>query len=143
VTDENPPTPEQAIEFLALPDTEEDMSSFGPVDLPWDILPSEFLDFADAEVAEGGREGLVNAMSNSKRALHGQVDSILYSFGLKGQLQANFPRKMDLMSDLGVVTRQAFSRLNESRHAPWHTGRSSLCSPRAACELRRRSAFVG
>jgi hypothetical protein len=43
------------------------------------ILPSEFLDWAKLDVKAGGRRGIANALTNTKRALHARMDEILYS----------------------------------------------------------------
>lgn len=46
-----------------------------------EIEPSEFLDYAKFDLLEGTRKGLINSISNVKRAIDCQVDKTLLSFG--------------------------------------------------------------
>jgi hypothetical protein len=90
--------------------------------LPWELTPARFLDFADADLTEPSDDrALVNALSNANRALHCQVDSILFSLGLYDTTRSKrFPSKLELLSRLGIVTRNALERLNESRNLTEH-----------------------
>jgi hypothetical protein len=47
------------------------------------ILPSEFLDWVKLNVKAGGRRGIANALTNTKRALHARMDEILYSVRIR------------------------------------------------------------
>ena len=117
-------TAEKALEILRHSDTQNDSSFHGGIDLPWDVSPSDFLSFADSDLEETGgfeEQALINALSNAKRALHCQVDSILYALGLRGVTASwNLPRRLELLSVLGVATRPALARVNESRNVTEH-----------------------
>jgi hypothetical protein len=117
-----PITPEQSVVRLRDPEVDLDSSYHGPLDVPWELSPAELLGFADADLdGESDNRALVNALSNAKRALHCQVDSILYALGLHSVTESwSFPRKLELLSDLGIVTRQALGRVNESRNLTEH-----------------------
>jgi hypothetical protein len=76
-------TAEQAATFMRNNDTAHEGGIYKEITPLWDLSPSELLTFADNDLARGSdRYALVNALSNAKRALHCQVDSILYSLGL-------------------------------------------------------------
>jgi hypothetical protein len=117
-----PVTVEWALGALSRPHATYDSGITGSLDLPWDLSASSFLGFADADLTAGAdARCLVNALSNAKRALHCQVDSILYALGLHGETRfLNFPAKLELLTKLGVVTRRALVRVNQSRNVMEH-----------------------
>ncbi len=57
----------------------------------FDIIAEEFLEFAERDILNIGKYGLVNALSNAKRAIDCQVDKVLCCFGLS--TRKNFPQK--------------------------------------------------
>jgi hypothetical protein len=115
-------TSEQALQRLRDPDVEHDGGSYSKLDLPWELSANDFLTFADADLGtQSDSRALVNALSNAKRALHCQVDSIFFALGLyRATRSQRFPQKLELLSRLGVVTRRALDRLNESRNVMEH-----------------------
>jgi hypothetical protein len=54
------------------------------VELPKNVSPRLYLEFAQADLAEKSTARTrVNALSNAKRALHFQIDLITQSFGIE------------------------------------------------------------
>jgi hypothetical protein len=110
------------MEVLSRPDASYDGGGRASLDTPWDLTASDLLGFADADLASGSdARCLANALSNAKRALHCQADSILYALGLHNATRSlNFPARLELLSQLGVVTRQALARVNQGRNVMEH-----------------------
>jgi hypothetical protein len=62
------------------------------------------LELARDELHKGGRDGLVNALGNSRRCLSRRVDTLLHAFGLrKATSRVIFPMKLDLLKDLRII----------------------------------------
>ncbi|MCL6272304.1 hypothetical protein M3P05_20520 [Sansalvadorimonas sp. 2012CJ34-2] len=57
----------------------------------FDINPSEFLSFSKSDIKDKSKKGLVNALSNAKRAIDSQIDKIFMSFGYTPK---NFPKHL-------------------------------------------------
>jgi len=74
--------------------------SFGMTDLK--ISPIEFLTLAEEDFERGGLAALVNATTNVKRAIVGQLDQLLISFGYPS-LRWNVPKKIERVRALGLL----------------------------------------
>jgi uncharacterized protein YutE (UPF0331/DUF86 family) len=86
----------------------------------FDISPDEFIGFAKMDVVQGDKHGLVNAMSNAKRAIECQVDVTLDSLvGLKLE-RHNLPHKLQLLQEMGVVAPGILKRVNSLRNLLEH-----------------------
>ena len=70
------------IDFLSLDDTIASDSYQGDFQLPWDIHANEFLRFAKEDLVSDMHHRLVNALSNAKRAMDCQIESLLLAYGL-------------------------------------------------------------
>jgi hypothetical protein len=79
------------------------------------INPEEFLEFAKNDLEQGGRRGLVNALSNCKRAIDCQVDKVLQCLGIPGKGK-NVPAKIATLADLGVVAPRILHKINRARN---------------------------
>src|SRR5439155_10447488 len=102
------------------------------------LMPADFIEFAKADVALGSTRGLVNALSNAKRAVDCQADIFTLAIGfdpdkLKKQLgalaftgsgriqtQQDVPLKFRLLQDLGVATPAIVARMRKLRNALEH-----------------------
>lgn len=80
----------------------------------FDIQASEFLKYAETDLEQGTTQGLVNALSNAKRAIDCQVDSVLGSFGLLSR--RNFPEKIKILGQLGIVTPRIVNKVVKARN---------------------------
>jgi hypothetical protein len=84
-------------------------------------LSSGYLEFAIADLAEGSTRGLVNAFSNVKRALHLEVDCLLQQYGLFLHYgHGNFPSKLQILDELGLLPITILSNLNVERNLIEH-----------------------
>lgn len=113
------------IEFLQHEDTVVDGHGSRIVEFPWKLTGEDFLDFAvrDLDTSEDDPRNVVNALSNAKRALHCQVDSVLYALGFHAcpsKVPRNFPGKLELIRELGVVTPRVLAKINSARNLMEH-----------------------
>lgn len=84
----------------------------------YEINPEEFLEFAENDILTNDRRGLVNALSNSKRAIDCQVDKMLECYGINAKKWnlRNFPAKLDLLKDIGVVAPRIVRKVITTRN---------------------------
>ena len=93
------------------------------VPLPWDLTAADYLGFSRTDLRQRGLRSRVNALGNAKRAMHCQVDSVLYSAGFWSQVQSrgwDFPSKTDLLAELKIVAPGVLGRLNTLRNRVEH-----------------------
>jgi hypothetical protein len=84
------------------------------LDYDFDIVAEEFLRFAEKDLTQGDKHGLVNALSNAKRAIDSQVDKVLGCFGLLSR--RNFPQKMVMLSDMGIIAPRIVNKVVKARN---------------------------
>ncbi len=93
------------------------------VEPPFEITPDDFLSFAEDDLQSRTGHRLINCLSNIKRALDCQVDSLLYAFGAykKAQKQGwNFTRKIEWLKSLEVLTPPILRKINKRRNLLEH-----------------------
>ncbi len=100
-------------------------NAFAPIELeiPFDLQPSDFLGFAKRDLDTNLEHSVINALSNTKRALECQCDLLLLVFGFSNQLRKkkwNLPNKIDLILELGVVAPRILRRVNKTRNLLEH-----------------------
>jgi hypothetical protein len=102
--------------------------SYSPLDIiicpekPFgDVSAEEYLEFARNDLERGGRQGLVNALGNTKRCFHYQTDRLLYRYGLRNAtLACHFPQKVDVLRTLHMVSGALLRMFNSERNAMEH-----------------------
>lgn len=91
------------------------------VKLPWDILPSDYVKFAQKDLEGSGKRSIVNALSNIKRALECQIDSLLFALDLTTKSKKlNVPSKLKLLNDIGVIAPNVLRKVNKYRNEMEH-----------------------
>lgn len=95
-----------------------DPKVFGPLKYRTPIRPGEYLQFAAADLENGTVHGLVNALSNAKRAIDCQVTSILHGLGLSKS--GNFPAKVGRLQRLGLLAPRIVSKVIRVRNLLEH-----------------------
>lgn len=50
------------------------------VELKFDVTPHEYLEFMEEDLKGEDKRNLINALSNAKRALDCQIESLLYGY---------------------------------------------------------------
>lgn len=101
-------------------------SGWDEISYPVATTPRVYLDFAieDFESSSEPKQSrtLVNALSNAKRALHLQVETIAKSFGFVNNTRgfANFHAYLGFCERCGVITPRILKKLNTVRNAVEH-----------------------
>jgi hypothetical protein len=93
------------------------------IDIPFEIDPRSFLKFAESDYRKKYPHHMVNALSNTKRAIECQLDSLLYAFGLFGKAQKerwSFRKKADSLSHLGILAPDILKKINRKRNLLEH-----------------------
>lgn len=107
------------VAFLGDPRTEYGGGSTGFVSLPWDLSADKYLAFARSDLRQGSTRGRVNAVGNAKRALHCQVDSVLFATGFWTRADEkgwSFPVKTELLEEMKIAAPNVLRKLNRLRN---------------------------
>ncbi|MBC8757124.1 hypothetical protein H2O64_20795 [Kordia sp. YSTF-M3] len=89
----------------------------------FDISPQEFIKYAELDLSSNYEHNIVNALSNAKRALDSQLDSLLVCLGYYGISQKkywSFPKKIDLINELGIIAPRVLRKINKQRNLLEH-----------------------
>lgn len=111
------------IELLNLETTKFALAKNGILYTPFDITPQDFIKYAEVDLQSNYEHSIVNALSNSKRALDCQLDSLLYFLGYYNISQKSFwsfPRKLDLINELGIIAPRVLRKINKQRNLLEH-----------------------
>jgi hypothetical protein len=110
----------EIVAFIANPNTYYEVVR-DSVNLPWDITPSQYLDFAQLDVAGEDARSAINALSNAKRALECQLDSLMIAFGMHEVASSwHVPQKLTFLKEIGVVAPRILTKINRYRNAMEH-----------------------
>ncbi|SRR6266545_4426835 len=87
-----------------------------------EVTPSQYLEYARKDLQDGGDpRSIINAVSNAKRALHLQVDTIANGYGYqKLKRSSKFPAKLEFLGEIGIATPSIISKLNALRNKVEH-----------------------
>ncbi|WP_341840499.1 hypothetical protein [Chitinophaga caseinilytica] len=113
----------QIIDFLEAPGTRWGSRSHERVINNFDIQPYEFLRFAEQDLAAEYDHKLINALSNAKRALDSQVDTLLIGFDFYQQAKNktwSFPKKLEIIQKLGILAPRVLRKINTTRNLMEH-----------------------
>ena len=110
--------------ILQADDIERDASSGSDINIPvYDISAEELLVFAENAIISGTKEGVVNAISNLKRALDYEMDMFLECINLKrifDKKNLKFEKKTQFLADIGLFPIQSINKLNMMRNKLEH-----------------------
>jgi hypothetical protein len=95
-----------------------DPKCFNSLKYSTDILPGEYLLFAEKDLRSGGVRGRVNALANSKRAIDCELSSILAA--LKIQEPWSFPDRLERVQELGLAAPRILKKLSQLRNVLEH-----------------------
>lgn len=116
-----------------------DYDSFVCFYYSFEISPNEFLEYSKQDYSDKSKKGLVNALTNAKRAIDCQVDKILSTFGFEiNQLpdylnefvkdfrneDKNLPFKLSILSNLNIAPGNVVSEIRQLRHRVEHEYKS-------------------
>lgn len=89
----------------------------------FDIMPIDFLTYAEADISTKDKGSLVNALSNTKRALDCQIEIIICEHGLQKKLKKerwNFPKKIKFLREKRIVAPRVLEKINKTRNTLEH-----------------------
>ncbi|WDD97442.1 hypothetical protein [Thalassomonas actiniarum] len=101
-------------------------TSWDKISYPVETTPRRYLEFAieDLEIGHSLKTSriLVNALSNAKRSLHLQVETIAKAFGFTSNKKGfpNFHQYLGFCQKCGIVTPRILKKLNTVRNAVEH-----------------------
>ena len=106
------------------------------IGVDFEINPEDFLQFAKSDYREGTQKGLVNSLTNCKRAIDCGIDKILKTYGFDPSAlqtnigielinkftreRSNLPYKLRLIEALGITTGKILSDIRITRHKLEH-----------------------
>lgn len=91
--------------------------------IPFELKARDFLKFAEYDLTSDCSHHLINALSNIKRAIDCQLDSLLFGFGLLEKSKKenwSFPRKAQILNEAGVISPKILQRINQKRNLLEH-----------------------
>ena len=102
--------------ILRTDEIERDGSNGSNISIPiYDISSEEFLEFAENAIASETKEGMVNTISNLKRALDCEMDMFFESINVKrifDKKNLKFEKKSQFLADIGLFPIQTINKLN-------------------------------
>ena len=101
------------IEKLGDPETKVLAATLNKIRIEYKIQPIDSFKQAEKDLKDNVYS---NCLSNSKRALEGQINSILIALGFKNKAKKNFPTKIDFLIQLGISAPRILSRINSTRN---------------------------
>ena len=88
------------------------------------LSPREFLKFASEDIKGSTTEhGLVNCLSNCKRAIDSQLDSLIDQLGylpICRREKWHFPKKVEFIKNLGILAPRILEKINKFRNKLEH-----------------------
>ena len=84
------------------------------LDYTFELNPEDFIGFAEEDLKSGDIHGLVNSLSNSKRAIDCQISKTLQCFGIS--TNKNFPKKMEMLQKMGIVAPRIVRKVTRARN---------------------------
>lgn len=94
--------------------------SIHTIETDFDIKPNDFLKYAELDLKGNYDHHLINSLTNIKRAIDCQIDSIFIGLGINTQKTEtdnwSFPEKIDLLNYLGIVSPEILQNINKRRN---------------------------
>lgn len=85
------------------------------------LSPSGYVEYAIEDLAADTPRGHINAFANAKRAIHLLIDIVLNQYGLFNHFRrANFPTKLQLLDEIGLIPIGIMTNLNVERNLLEH-----------------------
>jgi hypothetical protein len=100
-----------------------DGGSQDEIEVPFEITSDKYLKYAEDDLKSQLSHRYINCLSNVKRAIHCQIDSLFYIFGLYEHAQQkkwDFPKKVALLNQIGVITPRILKKINKNRNLLEH-----------------------
>ncbi|MNS35467.1 hypothetical protein D3C72_676250 [compost metagenome] len=90
------------------------------LDFPeFDLMPFDYLDFAESELAIDTTAAKINCVMHLKRAIECEIDTFIYTFNISLS-RNNLPNKLDFASKSGLFSPRSITKLNKTRNKLEH-----------------------
>lgn len=112
------------IEFLQHKETKWSCRFPETIVTSFDVKPCDFLSFAEIDLTANYTHNLINALSNAKRALDCQLDTLLIGFGFYDEAKSrmwSFPKKIEKIKELGILAPRVLNKINRTRNLMEHS----------------------
>lgn len=89
----------------------------------FDLLPHDYLNYAEHYISDTCTEGKINCVSNLKRALECQMDTFFHVMGINKVIKnknLSFDQKLAFMSQIGIYKSRSLRTLNKIRNKIEH-----------------------
>ncbi len=89
----------------------------------FEISPKEFHKLAESDLEASYNNHLLNSLTNTKRAIDSQLDSLLIAFGLYKRSKKErwkFPKKIQFFNDMGIISPRILNKINNKRNLLEH-----------------------
>ncbi|WP_340818174.1 hypothetical protein [Methanolobus sp. WCC4] len=96
----------------------------GEFESPFMVTPKEFIQYAEANLNENTPHGLLDCLSNTKRAIECQMDSLLMFLGLYDiakKKNLGFPSKAEMLNKAGIISPRILIKINKTRNLMEHS----------------------
>lgn len=91
------------------------------IETGFEISPNEFLRFGEYDLNANYDHHLVNSLSNTKRAIDSQLDSLLIGLGLSERATKwHFPPKVTYLNNVGIISPRILNKINKKRNLLEH-----------------------
>jgi uncharacterized protein YutE (UPF0331/DUF86 family) len=98
-----------------------DVTSNRKVESPFGLTAEECIDFANEDIKGDSKKDIVNAISNTKRAIENRVDHLLFAFGFLNLVKkGDFPDKLELLNEIGIIAPKILRKVNKIRNLLEH-----------------------
>lgn len=85
----------------------------------FELMPFDYLEFAEQDLAVGSTLSKIGCVSNLKRATECEMDTLLHVLGLTGKYK-NFVKKLDFIAQAGLLSPRSLEKLNKIRNKMEH-----------------------
>jgi hypothetical protein len=84
----------------------------------FDLMPHDYLNFAEEELDKETTASRINCITHLKRAIECERDTFIHVFNIQGL--KNFPSKLDFADNAGLFSSRSIRRLNQIRNKLEH-----------------------
>lgn len=85
----------------------------------FDLLPFDYLDFAELEIENDSTNSRINCITHLKRAIECELDTFLHIFKIPNKSN-NFPQKVEFAKNAGLFSSRSIEKLNKIRNKLEH-----------------------
>jgi len=114
---------EKLIEFFMHEESKWSSRGYEVINIPFDVSPEEYLKYAEKDINIKDAHNLINALSNTKRALDCQVECLLIAIGqfeLAKRKKYNIPKKIEVLKDFGIIAPRILTKITNTRNVMEH-----------------------